>query len=331
MRLILCCLILLAPTAAHAEQVMKLPPQPKLTAEAAAAVGDARLVSFRVEDEKTAPDYTLNIVRLSKAGHTVLSSTKIAYDGKETWLDAHTLANVSVDVEKKEYTLQYFVDGVVDPKRTVKGALAFKLKKGQELPTLTSGYRSAKSELFLRGCLDADGSSECPKPVWMRIDGAKPGPVNAPKGAVEFTSSHEKNPSVKPPRELTVKLTKITSKFEKKKIPAIACTKAGATTNWSYESMEDSGEIFLPKKVSWILVDPPIYGATGTHYNPVGWESTTTYFFRACESREMSSFGWLGGGLWEDSSYTDASIKINAGKDPVAAFKGTVLLAAPAK
>jgi hypothetical protein len=322
---------LVVAAAAHA-QPRKLPPQPKLTPDAATVVGDARWFSFHTEDEKTSPDYTLHIVKLSKAGHSIVSSTLIEYDGKETWLDAHTLAVVRVDTEKKTYKIDYFVDGVIDAKRTVAGPLLWKVPKGKEAPTVTWGYRGAKGELYLRTCMGEDeGGSECPKPIWTRIDGAKPGPVGAPKGVVPFSQSHGKAPSVKAPKDITVKLTKIASTLEeKKKIPAITCTKGGATTTWSYESMEGSGETFFPKTTSWVMLDPPIYSATGTHYNPVAWKSTETYFFRACEPREMETFVWHDG-LWQGTTYSKAAITLYAGNDPVAVFDGRELLSAPTK
>lgn len=315
-------------TTAHA-QPLTLPPQPTLTPEAATVVGDARFVSFHTEDEKTAPDYTLHIVKLSKSGHTVVTSTVIQYDGKETWIDPRTLAVVSVDTEKKTYTLHYYVDGALDPKRVATGALVWKAPKGAVVPPLVTGYRGTKGELFLRGCIEVDDEIECKKPVWMRIDGAKPGPVGAPRRAVSFSAPHTKDPSVKAPKDVTVKLVKIAATLEKKKkIPAIACTKGGTTTTWSYESMVDSGEQFLPRSTSWVLLDPPIYSATGLHSNPVGVESIATYYFRACEPREMDNFTWHAG-LWSTEAYADGSIKLFAGKDPVAVFKGRELRAAP--
>jgi hypothetical protein len=310
---------------AHAQPI-KLPPQPTLTSEAAAIVGDARFVSYQTEDEKTAPDYTLHIVKLSKAGHTLVSSTRIESDGHQTWIDPRTLASVSIDTDKKTYALSYFVDGVLDPKRNVTGALVWKAPKGAEVPPYADGYRGRRGELFLRSCIDVEGDIECKKPLWMRIDGPKPGPMAAPKGVVPFSAPHAKEPAVKGPKDVTVKITKIAATLEKKKIPAIACTKNGATTTWSYESMIDSGEQFYPRSTSWVLLDPPIYSATGLHSNPVAVESIRTYHFRACEPREMGNFHWHAG-LWE--THADGSIKLFAGKDPVAVFVGRELRSAP--
>jgi hypothetical protein len=302
-------------------------PQPVLTPEAAAVIGDGRLLSFHTEDARSEPDYTLHIVKLSKSGPTVLSSTLISYDGTETWIDARTLAVVSVDTKKKSYTLQYFVDGVVDPTRTLTRDLAWNLPKGAPVPTTTWGYRSTKGALYLRSCLPGKGGTECPT-VWTRIDGAAPGPVKAPAGVVPFSAPHAKDPVVKAPKDPVVKLTKIASAAQpKKKIPAIACTKSGVTVTWSYESMVDSGEVFLPASTRWVMLDPPIYAATGRHSDPAGYASTATYYFRACEPREMDSFVWLGGGLWmEDDGST---LQVHAGKDPVAVFAGSTLKIAP--
>ncbi|MBX3157035.1 MAG: hypothetical protein KF773_13755 [Deltaproteobacteria bacterium] len=301
-----------APIAPKKKSPLKQPPIAPATA--ARLPDPGRLASYK-------SNTGLVVVRIGKAGVTELFRKEL--DGTDMWLDGKTIA--VVDTMEGDVTVDYIVDGALDPKRRISVKKAAWGLKASEQPVMYTPYRVDK-EVWVEGCLVQEGGEElCRKSAWLRADATPPKVQRTkPAKAVRvYDIVTSVAPDIKTPAGFAAKITKV------KGDNGLECTGPKGKVAWQVTNEGGAGS-FVPKKLHWVHANPPIFGAEGIETNPVGWESTVTKYYRACAEAQLDEFTWIHDGVWASSNREDDDlITVRVDDTPVAVFEGRGFDVAP--
>ena len=321
-----CVIVVATTTSAWADKAppKQGPKQPAIAGDVAARIPAAgHLVSYRTGDDH------LVVARITKTGPKQLLRTPFTYGDKEQWIDPTTLVLVSV-ADDKTVEVRRVVDGAIDPNLTVKLPLAAWKLRGKDEIKDTAAYLGADGGIWIWGCVKFDENAlDCKKAAWLRADVTPPkATYTKPAKLAEFSGALA--PTVKAPAGHKAKLAKVPSPSEpRKKIGGLECINPKGKASWGHENDEGCACQFTPKKVRWILTDPPMFEAEGTLVNPVGQETRERYVFRGCETKQLDEFAWVGAGMWSSVVRADDKLTVYVGTEPVAIFEGTGLHGAP--
>ena len=302
-----------------------LPKQPVIPAATAASIPDAgHLVSYKTTDDH------LVVARLTKTGPKELLRTPFSYPAEEEWVSSTTLALVNVG-DDKEVEVRRVVNGAIDPKLTVSHAAAAWKLRGKDAISTTTVHHNKDGAIWIEGCVKTveDGpDSYCRKAAWLRVD-VQPAKATYTKPKLTPLLAVVA-PTVKAPAGYAAKIAKVPRATEpKQKITGVECKGPKGTSVWTNDLDEGCDCLFTPKKLRWVLTDPPTFAADGIFSNPVGQENRESYVFPACETKKLEGFVWIGDGMWADTMYPDDKITVHVGSQPVAVFEGNGLRTAP--
>jgi len=304
-----------AVSAAQADDLDKLPPQPTIPPDIAARLAEpGRLVAAVSMD---GPD-GFRISRLTRKGPVEVFREPAARVKALHWLDAKT--RVVLDGPDEQPRVRWFVDGKLDAARTIEVRSAdWALPTGAppELPSPVLGVAPGGG-VWLSECLDAasdDGETRpCKRAAYLRVD-ARPlttakkkpkglvvaaGQIGAPDGAPAFPRLK------KPPAGVAVKLQKVTF-VDPDEGPTtrkgFTCTAGSQTASWPAPVVSDWRFDVRPDKVVWVSATPALFYVEGKATDPIGRTARERRYFRACEPAAMREVRWLGDGLWAEMKW----------------------------
>ena len=223
--------------------------------------------------------------------------------------------------------MQRYVDGRPRGERTPVPNELWKLKPGEELGMLFELGRDRKGKVWVGNCLQFGemDPTRCVSWVGMPFDpdtntfGA---PVRkVPKGFVDVRMQGagvdpKRVKGVKAPPEVKIRLHKTAildgsaMMGTGRGVPAFTCTSPEGSATWPSADVINWEFLPRPKKVHWIMNEPPLYLVAGPTTSPIATTGYGYMAFRGCSKQAMDGFALTGTPVWFELRYELADVVV---------------------
>jgi len=273
-------------------------------------------IRFATELNGSTPDDKGRFVigQVDSTGLKLLADEAHSDYGAVLWLDHSRLVAISGFTDS-DVSLQVYVDGLRSGGRVPVPAEVWQLKPGEELGMLAELGRDDKGQVWLGNCVQFNESDpeRCSSWVGVPFDVATKtfGETvrKRPKGLIHARFN---GPGVDPASVKGVKAPKGWKiRFHKTNIldgsammgsgrglPAFTCKGPDGTATWPTSDVVNWEFSPRPKRVTWIMQDPPIYVVSGTATSPIGTSSKGSMAFSGCSPQAMDGFALTGTPVW---------------------------------
>jgi hypothetical protein len=222
---------------------------------------------------------------------------------------------------------QTYVDGRPTGERVTVPNDVWKLKPGEELGMLFQFGRARKGQLWLGNCLqfNDEDPNRCRSWVGVPFDvDARTFGAPVRKMPAGFADARLYGPGIEPKRVKGVKappgfrirlhktdiLDGSAMMGTGRGVPAFTCSSPEGSATWPSADVINWEFLPRPKKVHWLMQDPPLYAIGGPTTSPIATTGYGYMAFRGCSAQAMDAFALTGTPVWFELRYELADVVV---------------------